>query len=470
MIEILCSQTFSLIYAMVIKLLIHVLLLNILFDWMDIRVLKNKILFFAFCGMLFEILSILAVCILFPNPPEARIWVYRLCMYANPLQGLFYYYVNRYAFRFTPTRAIVVAKYSILMGYIVTTLFLFLNDLFFGLFSITSKTGRILPPDYLSYIVILGVWFAVWHGIKIHLKKSGRNLIIPPQYSGRKNTHSFFRTILITSFIYAVTVFFRVYWFADVCNPVNFQTVIINFLLISAIVLYLLIDISQLRNNLLSWEMQATGTYISSLLHTNQEFRAIKDDFYNVLQGYGGYLSAKDYDGLEKYHKKLFATTKSVGDFLSIIEVLRPRIAVYSLLESMVEKAKVGNVSFSINKICDMADVVLDDIDLCRVLGILLDNAIEEAQISAHKQVNISFEQKDKQTVVLAISNTTKNEVDINMIFKEGYTTKESHSGIGLSQVVHILNNYQHCSLRVNYHDNQFTLFLILSTEAKVMV
>lgn len=459
----LSDPTVALVYTMILKLITHVLMLNIMFVWMDVKVPAVKTIFFGLCGMVMEILPIIITNIIIPVPLEARLWVYRLFVYTNPIYGLLYYFIFRRGFKFSHTRSVIIVHYQILISYTITTFFMFLNDFFCRVLKIQTESDKFIPPDYLSFFIIIGVWFAVWYGIKVSLRKNRRHLIIPPNYADEKNSKNVVKISILACLIYLAMVFFRINWISAISNPLTISTGIIYFLLISGLLCYLLGSISQLQSNLLEWEMQATGTYISSLLHTNQEFRAMKHDFYNILQGCGGYLSIKDYEGLQRYYNKLFATTKQAGEFLNLIEVLRSRIAVYSLIETMSKKANKAGVTFSINLVCDVTDVVLDDIDLCRVLGIVLDNAIEGAKLSKDKQINISFERKDESTVVLVISNTTKDDVQIDVILKEGYTTKVNHSGIGLPQLLHILNTYEHCSHQVSYHDYQFTIFLILN-------
>lgn len=458
------DPTIALLYTMFIKCIIHILLLNTLFIWMDLAVSRKKTICYGLCIMLLETIPIVIVNLIIPIPLTARVWVYKSCMYTNPLYFLLYYYIVKHGFHFSPTRSLVIIRYQIIINYMATTFFLFLNDLLCRIFNIRTEPDKYFPPDYLSYLITLGICFIIWYRLKSALKGSKKHLIFPPKYSIKKNRKQLIKILSHAFSIFAVLLFFRFYWVNEISTPLTAASGFIYFLLLAGMLLYLLDTNYRLRNQLLNWEMQATGAYISSLLHTNQEFRAIKHDFYNVLQGYGGYLAIQDYEGLVRYHKKLFATTKKAGDFLSIIEVLRSRIAVYSLLEAMADKAQKAGITFSFHQLCEVTDIVLDDFDLCRILGIILDNAIEAAQYSEEKQIAVSFERKDENTTILVVSNTTKSDVDTDIIFKEGYTTKENHSGIGLPQVVHILNTYEHCFLRVNYHDRQFTLFLILNS------
>lgn len=451
-------------YSIVMQFMVCLIMLNFIFLWMDIKVPPRKVMVCAFIGMLTDILPVAAANLVIDERYLARLWIYRLFLFPLPICSIVYYIAIRKLLNFSPTRALIAVRYQLLLSYISTTFYLFLNDLLCRILVINSKPGQFFPPDYLSFIITIAVMIIMLEIMEKYLKKTQNHLIVPPSYSDTNITKRFIKMFLSACAVYSVVAFFRINWIPQLSNPINFTTGLIYFLITAGIVLYLLLITSQLRGRLAEWEMQATGTYISSLLHTNQEFRAIKHDFYNVLQGYGGYLAIEDYEGLEKYHNKLFSTTKQAGDFLSVIEILRSRIAVYSLLEAMSKKAKKVNVSFSINQVCDVTDIVLDDIDLCRVLGIVIDNAIEEAQLSERRQVNISFERKDINTVVLIISNTTKGDVDLKQIFKEGFTTKEDHAGIGLAKALHLLNSYEHCSLRANYHDNQFSIFLILRT------
>lgn len=456
-----------LFFLFVSNAIAHILLVCIILILMDIKVPFKKTLLCGICSMVLYTIPVFVVGIFITEPLVARVWIYRLFITINPLSGLIFYFVIKRIFKFSPTRSSIIMHNQLLMEYLFGLFYLSLSDTLSRIWGMDIAANGFFPLDYLVSTIRIALMLALLFTLKAYLKKSRKYIVIPPNYSEKNVKKNVLKTFLAVCVIYTAMVLFRIYLFPQVITPINLSTGFIYLLLFVTILLYLKNTTSQLRNRLLDWEMQASGTYISSLLHTNQEFRAIKHDFYNVLQGYGGYLSIKDYEGLEKYHKKLFATTRKAGDFLSLIEVLRSRIAVYTLLETMAEKAKKVHVSFSINLLCEVTDIVLDDTDLCKVLGIVIDNAIEEAAQSKDKQVNLSFERKNESTVVLVISNTTKGDVDTKQIFKDGYTTKANHTGIGLSPVFSILNTHEGCSLRVNYHENQFTIFLILSADKR---
>lgn len=451
----------SIIFVIAQNIINHVFLLNIQFVLMDISVQKKKIVLCATLISFFYLTPIYLLSFVSVNG-AINAFFYNILIFITPPAALIYYFVIKRVFKFSPVRSNIVLRNQLLMHYIVVLYYMIINNAFVAKFGNTTLSKGFYLGDLVSIIAVIIILAVVYLVLKAVLGKNRKYMIIPPAYSEKDTIKNVLNVIFTTTVIYLVLLFFRTEWINAIRTPLTATTGFFYLILIISILLYLLYTISRLQIRLYDWEAQATGTYISSLLHANQEFRHVKHDFFNMLQVYSGYIEVEDYDGLKKYHKALFNTTKQAGDFLSIIEILRPRIAVYSLLEAMAEKAEKVGVGFSINQVCDITNVVLSDLELCRMLGIVIDNALEEAAMSVNKQVNISFESKSEKTIVLIISNTTKGDVNVKRIFDDGYTTKDNHAGIGLPQVMHIINSYENCFLKVNYHDNQFTMFLIL--------
>lgn len=76
--------------------------------------------------------------------------------------------------------------------------------------------------------------------------------------------------------------------------------------------------------------------------------------------------------------------------------------------------------------------------NITKMLGVLLDNAIDASKKSKNKKINISVS-KDKNTVIFKIYNTYKGKIDIEKI-GTGYTTKGKGHGYGLRLVNDIVN------------------------------
>ena len=81
-----------------------------------------------------------------------------------------------------------------------------------------------------------------------------------------------------------------------------------------------------------------------------------------------------------------------------------------------------------------------DYLDLCNIVGILLDNAIEASEQTKNKIIEINITET-KNEILIKISNNFVNKVDINKIGKKNYSTKELKSGIGLNYIKKVNNS-----------------------------
>ena len=78
--------------------------------------------------------------------------------------------------------------------------------------------------------------------------------------------------------------------------------------------------------------------------------------------------------------------------------------------------------------------------DISKVIGVYLDNAIEASVHSKEKYIVLEI-YLDKDEWVFSLSNTYKGEINLNRIDNEGYTTKGSGKGYGLSLVKDIIEH-----------------------------
>ncbi len=76
--------------------------------------------------------------------------------------------------------------------------------------------------------------------------------------------------------------------------------------------------------------------------------------------------------------------------------------------------------------------------DLCTVLGVYLDNAIEAVQLCQKKQIGIEF-YFENNNIKIAIANTFVGKLKVDKFDKSGYSTKGVGRGYGLSLVKSII-------------------------------
>ncbi len=106
---------------------------------------------------------------------------------------------------------------------------------------------------------------------------------------------------------------------------------------------------------------------------------------------------------------------------------------------------KDNNISFSLDVSRDVRKIDLDSLGmennykLCKIIGVLLDNAIEESIKIENKCVMISL-YIDEDMLIIEIANRFDSEINLEKIDDEGFTSKGEGHGYGLSLVKNIIS------------------------------
>lgn len=97
--------------------------------------------------------------------------------------------------------------------------------------------------------------------------------------------------------------------------------------------------------------------------------------------------------------------------------------------------------------------------EFARILGILLDNAIEASKDCEEKIINIVFRDDLKNNrQLIIIENTYQNkDVDLEKIFEKGVSGKENHTGLGLWEIRKIVKKNSNTNLFTSKTDKLFS-------------
>lgn len=98
--------------------------------------------------------------------------------------------------------------------------------------------------------------------------------------------------------------------------------------------------------------------------------------------------------------------------------------------------------------------------NITKILGVLLDNAIDASKKSKHKKINISVI-KDNKNIIFKIYNTYKGKIDIEKV-GTGYISKGKGHGYGLRLVKDIINEDKLFNISHNLEDNYFVSSLYI--------
>lgn len=215
--------------------------------------------------------------------------------------------------------------------------------------------------------------------------------------------------------------------------------------------------------------LQNAEDYNKSLQQLYDKVKGFKHDFESMVFSLGGYLDNNDLAGAKSY----FEDMKKDCKFTSNLSVLNPRIinnpGIYSLLNNLYTKAVKQDIDISIKSFLDLSDLKVNAYEFSRILGILIDNAIEASAICDEKIVRVIFRREPSHNKsIVIIENTYSNkDVDLTEIFKKGFSGKSEHSGIGLWEVQKYVSKTQNLNLVTTKNNRFFTQKLEIYDEVK---
>jgi len=205
-------------------------------------------------------------------------------------------------------------------------------------------------------------------------------------------------------------------------------------------------------------DLESAEEYNKSLEILYDNVKGFKHDFDNIVSTLDGFIVNNDINGLKNY----FEDVKKDCKITNNLAILNPRIinnpGIYSLLNNKYFKATNLGVVFDIDFFLDLNKLKINTYEFSRMLGILIDNAIEESAKCEEKIVKLTFVQENKNNrAVLTIQNTYSNKnVNLEKIFDKGESGKENHSGIGLWEVRNYIKKSKNLDLFTTKTDKFF--------------
>lgn len=193
-----------------------------------------------------------------------------------------------------------------------------------------------------------------------------------------------------------------------------------------------------------------------TILHDN--IRAFKHDFNNIVQAIGGYITTNDMDGLKNYYSQLLDDCQRVNNLSTLSPEVINNPAIYSILASKYHKADELGIKINLEIFLDLNTLKVKIYELTRIMGILLDNAIEATLECEEKLINVIMRKDEAHhRDLLVIENTYLNkDINIDKIFEKSYTTKPNNTGLGLWEVRQILKKNNNLNLYTTKNDKFF--------------
>ena len=212
-------------------------------------------------------------------------------------------------------------------------------------------------------------------------------------------------------------------------NLDNNHIIILSFSSIVFIIITYKIIIED-KYNLLELKMYNENLKSSSKAYskTIDECRELKHNLKNDLIGIKSFIPKEYHNEINelilKYNKRY--------EWISKIDDIPEGIQGVIYLKS--NEAKKKHIKMYIDVKENIRNINKDYFELSSILGILLDNSIENSISSKAKVISV-YINSSKNNLNIEIINTFSNKIDLDKLGNKDYSTKKEKSGIGLNYI-----------------------------------
>lgn len=215
--------------------------------------------------------------------------------------------------------------------------------------------------------------------------------------------------------------------------PLEIALVLLSFLTLDQVLLTV-----QKRFDLSSEAFQRSlmASHYQEVKDIYLQMRGWRHDYHNHLQSFKSYLAQGQVEELGDYLNELEAELDSIDTLVKSGNTM-----VDAILNSKLSLARKHEIDLNV-KVAVLAALPISDVDLCVILGNLMDNAIEACrQIPLGERWLRLYLDTQGEQLYLSIQNAAKEILDFNE--RNYISTKRGDHGLGLKRVSLLVEKYQ---------------------------
>ena len=352
-------------------------------------------------------------------------------------------------FRLSILKSIIAAVSSVVVFSLVG--FLILNP-YLTLLNLSSEQLMITPIYRLGYLclmyllVLLLIFFLKNRNLKLNILDD----------IDKKNKYIIFINLFLGILAIIVQSFITFYYLDKLPITITFLS-FISLLAYFSINIYSLTRVMKL--NLTTKKLQSAKEYNNTLRILHDNVRGFKHDFDNIVTTIGGYIRTNDMKGLKKYYEQLEDDCQRVNNLYLLNPEIVNNDGIYNLLTKKYHDAEEKDIKVNITFLLDLSTLHMKIYEFARILGILLDNAIEASSESEEKIINLTFrnDNKNHRQLIIIENSYSNKDIDTEKIFEKGVSEKENHTGLGLWEVRKLVKKNNNINLYTSKNDKFFS-------------
>ena len=205
--------------------------------------------------------------------------------------------------------------------------------------------------------------------------------------------------------------------------------------------------------------LENLNEYTRNLEMVYNNLRSFRHDYINIMTSLAAYIDEKKYEELETFfyehilpmQKNLTQKNEALNNLLRV-NILELKSILYTKLLLAVNQ----DIEVNIDIPDEIDSINMEPVDLTRMLGIYLDNAIEACLETEHPVINLHLGKMNQDTVFIVSNTFIDKGLSVSQMHKKDVTTKGAGHGIGLHNVSEILNRYDNIYHETLIENNWF--------------
>src|SRR5690606_34779021 len=218
---------------------------------------------------------------------------------------------------------------------------------------------------------------------------------------------------------------------------------------------------TNMRNQQIQYERLTEYTENLEQMYTNmQKFR---HDYINILLSMSEYIRAKNIEELEQYFNNnimpISMNMKSNAYKLGSLHNLKIQ-ELKGIISSKIIKAQELNIDANVEVVEPVEQINMDPVNLCRCVGIILDNAIEEAIHCEKPFVHVALIKRGGSNIIVVSNSSRPSTPELHKIYEKGFSTKGENRGLGLNNLREMVASCNNVTMDTQILHGKFTQVL----------
>lgn len=368
-----------------------------------------------------------------------------------------------------------IGSISILYLLIGCGIFLFYKVKWYSIITVLSSSILMFFTNFIAFIVEVLIQKIIYTFVLVDIVHTLTFALISITFAYslkfllKKLKHSYLsinKNYLIIISIVLVLSFIILYLYSKV-QTVNISSLKIYGLIFIGIIIFfitLIIIISRytLRELRYRRNMEEIETYYEYTLQIesiNNEMRKFRHDYVNILTTMSEYIRENDMDGLKTYFNDNIVPMKDNLQMNSIkingTDNLKVR-AIKGLVTTKILQAQEKNIPISI-EVPELIDhIEMNTVDLSRIIGIIIDNAIEASEELEDALIRIAFINVETSVMFIVMNKRKEDMPKIHELFQDSFSTKGDNRGLGLTTLKDITDTTENVLLDTTIENGYF--------------